>query len=159
MSVPFLGFRKSYFKVGSLWIWLFVINELLRSNNYRTFFTWYFLSFLSLEYYRSCLVFHLKKVWYLQMKFHNNHLLTIICKQISNWLKLCHGIVFCKKISFSCDRSIYKAKFFLILTRLAITPRGMVWKTLRWMDRGMQRGNAYRISFNILRGNIPCNIC
>ena len=47
------GFRKSYFKVGQLRIRLFVINQLIRSNNHRIFFIFYliFFPFLSLEYY------------------------------------------------------------------------------------------------------------
>ena len=52
------------------------------------------------------------------MKFHNNHLSTRICIQIFDWLKLLSCIVFCKKISFSCERPIYKANFNLILIHI-----------------------------------------
>ena len=121
MSVPFLVFRKSYFKVEHLRIWLFVINLLLRCNNYRFFFIRNFLSFLSLEYYWIYLVFHFKKVWYLQMKFRNNHLSTRICKQTFNWLKFLSWYSLRKKISFSCEKFIYKAKFFLILAHSSLS--------------------------------------
>ena len=30
----------------------------------------------------------------------------------------CDGLVFCEKLSFSCEKSAYKAKFFLILTNV-----------------------------------------
>ena len=38
-------------------------------------------------------------------------------KYLIGW-NFCHGTVFCTKKSFSCDKSIYKAKFFLILTHV-----------------------------------------
>ena len=130
----------------------------LRSNNYRVFFI-YFLSFLSLEYYWSYLVFYFKKVWYLQMKFHNHHLSTRICKQIFDWLKLLSWYSFLyKKIVFVWQIYLQSEVLSYSNTCLAITPRGMLWGILWWMYWGMQQGNTYRISLNILWGNISCNI-
>ena len=103
-------------------IWLFVINLLLRSINYRIFFIWYFLSFLSLEYYWSYLVFHFKKIydtckWNFTIMIYQQE---FVNKYLTGW-NFCHGIVFCKKNSFSCEKSIYKAKFFFILTHVSLS--------------------------------------